>query len=63
MKSAIGAILIVVGISGLIYAAFMFINNASGTRDVKSLIIFGILGLLFFICGISLVRAIRESPE
>lgn len=63
MKSIIGAILIVVGITGLVYAAFMFINNASGARDVKSLIIFGILGLIFFASGISLVRAISEKPE
>jgi hypothetical protein len=60
VKKIFGAILILCGVGGLIYAAMLFSNTAGGTRDIKSLIIFGVLGLLFFSSGISLVRATRE---
>lgn len=44
------------GIAGLIYGAVLFVNTTGGTHDVKALIIYGILGLVFFVSGISLVR-------
>jgi len=59
-KTIFGALLTMLGIGGLIYAAILFANRLSNTNDYKSLIIFLILGLIFFIAGISLVRTIKE---
>ncbi len=57
LKKIFGAILTALGICSLIYAAVLFVNtNSEGSRDVKMLITFGVLGLLFFISGIGLVR-------
>jgi uncharacterized membrane protein len=61
LKRIFGAILTLLGIGGLIYAAVLFVNSSGGTRDVKSLIIFGILGLIFFIAGIGLVRTTKDE--
>jgi len=61
LKRIFGLVLTLLGIAGLIYAAFLFINTTGGTRDTKALIIFGILGLLFFFSGISLVRTTKDE--
>jgi uncharacterized membrane protein len=61
VKRIFGALLTILGIGGLIYAAVVFASTMGGTRDVKSLIIFGILGLIFFISGISLVRTTKDE--
>lgn len=61
IKRIFGALLTVLGIVGLIYAAVVFISNSGGTRNTKTIVIFGILGLLFFIAGISLVRTTKDE--
>jgi len=61
LKRIFGAILTVLGIGGLIYTAILFANTSGGARDVKSLIIYGILGLMFFSAGISLVRTTKDE--
>jgi len=61
IKRIFGALLTVLGIGGLIYAAILFVNNAGGTRDIKALIIYGILGLIFFISGIGLIRTTKDE--
>ena len=61
IKRIFGTILTLLGIGALIYGAFLFINTSGGTRDIKSLIIFGILGLVFFVSGIGLVRTIKDE--
>lgn len=61
LKRTFGAILTVLGISGLIYAAVVFAETSGGERDIKSLIIFGILGAVFFISGIGLVKATKDE--
>ncbi len=60
LKRIFGALLTILGIGGLIYAAVEFTGN-SGNNDAKTLIIFGILGLIFFISGISLVRTTKDE--
>lgn len=60
LKRIFGALLTVLGIGGLIYAAVMFTSN-SESNDAKTLIIFGVLGLIFFISGISLVRTTKDE--
>ncbi len=61
LKRIFGAILTILGIGGLIYAAILFVNTAGGTRDIKALTIYGILGLIFFVSGISLVRTTKDE--
>jgi hypothetical protein len=52
LKRIFGALLTLLGIAGLIYG---------GTRDIKSLVIYGILGLIFFISGVSLIRTTKDE--
>ena len=61
LKRMFGAILTLLGIGGLIYAAIVFANTSGGTHDIKSLTIYGILGLIFFISGIGLVRTTKDE--
>lgn len=61
IKRIFGAMLTVLGIVGLIYAAVLFVNSSGGTQNVKILATYGILGLLFFISGIGLVRTTKDE--
>ena len=61
LKRIFGALLTLLGIGGLIYAAIVFINVSGGTRDIKTLIIFGLLGIIFFIAGIGLIRTTKDE--
>ncbi|MBW8331571.1 MAG: hypothetical protein K0M40_06115 [Prolixibacteraceae bacterium] len=61
LKRIFGAVLTVLGIGGLIYAAVLFVNGAGATGELKALVIYGILGFIFFIAGISLVRTTKDE--
>jgi hypothetical protein len=61
IKRIFGALLTVLGTIGLIYGAILFVNTTGGTRDVKALIIYGIVGLIFFFAGISLIRTMKDE--
>ena len=61
IKRVFGAVLTALGIIGLIYDAVLFVNTSGGTRDIKALVIYTILGLIFFISGISLVRSTKDE--
>ena len=61
IKRVFGTLLPVMGIGGLIYAAVLFLNTNGGVRDIKTISIFGVLGLLFFIVGIGLVRTTKDE--
>lgn len=61
LKRIFGALLTVLGIGGLIYSAVVFTNTSGGNHDVRALIIYGILGIVFFISGISLVRTTKDE--
>ncbi|MGA2296762.1 MAG: hypothetical protein ABSG15_04350 [FCB group bacterium] len=63
LKRIFGAILTILGIGGLIYTAILFVHTSGGVRDVKALIIYGVLGLIFFIAGISLVRTTTDESK
>jgi uncharacterized membrane protein len=60
IKRIFGALLSILGIGGLIYTAVLFVNS-TGERNVKALIIYGILGLIFFIAGIGLVKTTKDE--
>jgi len=61
MKRTFGAILTVLGIGGLIYAAVIFSETSGGEHDMRSLIVYGVLGTVFFISGIGLVKATKDE--
>lgn len=61
LKRIFGALLTALGIGGLIYTAVVFSSTSGGTGDVKELIIYGILGIVFFASGISLVRTTKDE--
>ena len=61
LKRIFGALLTLLGIGALIYTAVVFSSTGGSNQDVKSLIIYGILGLIFFSSGISLVRTTKDE--
>lgn len=61
LKRIFGALLTLLGIAGLIYDAVLFVNTSGGTRDIKALVIYSILGIIFFAAGISLIRVTKDE--
>ena len=61
LKRIFGALLTLLGIGGLIYAAILFVEASGKTHDFKALAIYGILGFIFFIAGINLVQATKDE--
>ncbi len=61
IKRIFGATLTLLGIVGLVYGAILFVNNNGGNRDVRALIIYGVLGLIFLLSGISLIRTTKDE--
>ena len=62
IKRIFGTILTILGIVGLIYTAVLFVNSSGGNnRDVKALVIYGVLGIIFFISGIGLVKTTKDE--
>ncbi len=55
-KRILGIILTLLGVVGLILAGYYFMNASSGTRNVKSIFLYAILGLIFFVSGIGLIK-------
>jgi uncharacterized membrane protein len=61
IKRLFGGLLTILGIAALIYTAILFANLSSGEHAMRAMIIYGILGLIFFISGISLIRTVRDN--
>lgn len=61
VKRIFGVILILLGIIGLIYCAVVFSKSNSGEKDVKNLIIYGVLGIVFFFSGLGLIRTTKDE--
>lgn len=61
LKSIFGTILTILGIGGLIYSAVLFVNSSGSNSNVKALMTYGILGLIFFTSGIGLVRSTNDK--
>lgn len=55
LKQVFGTLLTVVGAGGLIYGAVLYVND---TGSLRALLVYGILGLIFFISGIKLIRSV-----
>ncbi len=61
LKRIFGTLLTALGIGGLIYTAVLFMNTGGSNRDIRALIIFGVLGIIFFASGIGLVKNIKDE--
>ncbi|HEY2347700.1 MAG TPA: hypothetical protein VGH64_01730 [Puia sp.] len=63
-KRLFGVILTILGIAGLVIAAYNFVQGNTGSNhSVKSVMVYGILGLLFFFAGIGLIRSTRDQTN
>jgi len=61
-KRVFGVILTILGIVGLIAAAYNFVQkNAENTYNLKAILVYGVLGLIFFFAGIGLIRSTRDK--
>jgi hypothetical protein len=58
VKRLFGTILTVLGIAGLIYAGYGFINHSLQWRE---LLVAAIIGIIFFASGISLVKNTKDA--
>ena len=56
-KRIFGVILTLLGIVGLIYSAMIFAEG----RENRSLIVYGVLGAIFFFAGIGLIRTTKDK--
>jgi uncharacterized membrane protein len=60
-KRVFGVILTVLGVAGLIIAAYQFVQgNTVSNRSIRAVTMYGILGLIFFFAGIGLIRGTRD---
>ena len=61
LKRIFGALLTTLGIAGLIAAAVLFVNSTDENYSIKALAIYSIIGLIFLIAGISLIRTTKDE--
>ena len=61
LKRIFGALLTALGIGGLIYDAILFTDTSGSDKDIRALIIYGVLGIVFFAAGINLVRTTKDE--
>jgi branched-subunit amino acid ABC-type transport system permease component len=61
LKRIFGAVLTALGIGELIYAAVIYINGSNNTNELKRLVVYGLLGLLFFIADFGLIRTTKDE--
>jgi hypothetical protein len=60
-KRILGIILSLIGVVGLILAAVRFANGGSGGQSIRLIIIYSILGAIFFFSGIGLIRNTKDK--
>ncbi|HEV7347081.1 hypothetical protein [Telluribacter sp.] len=58
-KQLFAIVLTVLGIGALVYTAIQILDNQSDS--LRNLLVFGILGLIFFSSGVKLLRTIRDT--
>jgi len=62
-KRVIGIVLTFLGIAGLILGAVNFMQASGGMKNIKEVLIYFILGAIFFFAGIGLIRTTRDKPS
>ena len=63
VKRLFGVILTILGIAGLIYAAVVFMGTKGTENQIKTLVVYGLLGAIFFFTGIGLVKATKDDAR
>ena len=63
VKRTFGILLTILGIAALIYFATLFIKATGTERQIKILIVYGLLGAIFFFTGIGLIRNTRDDAR
>jgi uncharacterized membrane protein len=63
VKRIFGIILTILGIAGLIYAAVVFLDTGGSSNEVKALIVYGVLGAIFFFTGIGLIKGTHDDSR
>ena len=58
VKRTFGTILTILGIMGLIYCGWGFVNHNVGTRGLA---VAGIIGIIFFMAGIGLIKNTKDE--
>jgi uncharacterized membrane protein len=61
LKRIFGAVLTILGIIALIYSAYTFANTATASQNVKQTVIYGVIGLIFFVSGIGLIKTTKDE--
>ena len=59
-KRIFGIILTILGIIGLIAGAMQFVEGGGDARTIKMVVIYSILGAVFFFAGIGLIRNTKD---
>jgi uncharacterized membrane protein len=60
-KKMFGIILTVLGIAGLIAAAVNFVNTKGSSYNVKLIVVYSVLGAIFFFSGIGLIKNTKDK--
>ena len=61
LKRVFGALLTVLGIVALIYGAYIFASTSTGAQNIKMAAVWAVVGLIFFISGIGLVKRTKDE--
>jgi hypothetical protein len=59
-KRILGILLTLLGIAGLIAAGYNFMEGGAGNNNIKQIVLYGVLGAIFFFAGIGLVRNTKD---
>jgi hypothetical protein len=60
-KRLLGVILSILGVIGLVVAGVYFMKGGDGAKNIKGIVLFGLLGIIFFAAGIGLVRNTKDK--
>jgi len=60
-KRVIGVLLVILGIAGLVIAGYFFMRGGENNFTFKSIGLYGILGLIFFLSGVGLIRNTKDK--
>ncbi|KAA5534510.1 hypothetical protein F0919_07770 [Taibaiella lutea] len=61
-KRVLGIVLSLLGVIGLIMAGVRFLHGGGGNYNVKEIVLYGLLGAIFFFAGIGLIRSTKDRP-
>lgn len=61
IKRVFGVILTVLGIGALLYVGYLAMSTGGAQYDVRAMVVYGVLGLIFFLSGMGLVRSVKDE--